>query len=113
MILHQSGNSVHFLVKILGSPMNQALKVSFFGLVIACSVVCSAFGSIICNLSSSLASSSSDLHCSGLVSLGSVSCLVLVSVSVSNVSGSLRLVNSHSVLLHWVLVCRLIDSGPD
>jgi hypothetical protein len=31
MILHQLANSVHFLVKIPGSPISRALTVSFFG----------------------------------------------------------------------------------
>jgi hypothetical protein len=113
MILHQSANLVCFPVKILGSPMSRALEFLFLGLTTACSVFCLCVGSVICNLSSLSASSSSDSCCLGSVSLGLVSCLVLVLVSVSNVSGSLCLVNGRLVRSLQVLICWLIDSGPD
>jgi hypothetical protein len=123
IILHQLANLVLFPEKIPGSPMSHAfgLVVSVTGAVIACSWVFFPLDSFpldsaICSFSSSLASSSaswSSLGFSNLGSSGSVSCLVLVLVSVSKISGSLCSVSGRLVLLLWVLVCRLIGSGLD
>jgi len=121
MILHQSANSVLFPEKIPGSPMSRALGLDVSVTGVVCSWVFfpldSFLDSAICNLSSFLASLSaswsvqfsSSLGSSGSISSDSVS----VSVSVSKVSGSLCSVSGRSILLLWVLVCRLIGSGLD